>query len=467
MPDEQKSAESHDVLIAKIGGMHCANCPGLVEDRLKGVPQVQSVTVSYPAGRTVIRHTGEVDLSALRAALHADGYTLAVADADQPASLSDERNYGRYLEIGAAFIVLTAIALTLQHFQLLPHGLSVSNDMSYGLVFLIGLVASVSSCLAVTGGLLVALAAKYNQANLYLTDRARLMPHIWFNAGRLISYALLGGTIGALGSALTLSPAASGALTLLASVIMIALGLNMLGLFPPVQHLLPRVPQVFSRRLYNGASGETRTAAFLLGGATFFLPCGFTQALQLYVLSKASFATGALTMFAFALGTLPALLSLSMISSLAKGAFQRHFLRFAGAGVILLGLINIQYGLVLTGSGMNPTAGATNVPVTSDAASLTGSPQRISMKVIGLGYQPNQFTVKQGVPVHWLIDSSQAAGCSGMLLAPGLGIRKLLSKNSTTLITFTPETPGEYDFNCLMGMMTPDSKITVIPRDRG
>ena len=76
--------------------------------------------------------------------------------------------------------------------------------MSYGLAFLIGLVASVSSCLAVTGGLLVALAAKYNETNPYLTDRQRLIPPLYFNLGRIISYTLLGGAIGALGSALTL-----------------------------------------------------------------------------------------------------------------------------------------------------------------------------------------------------------------------------------------------------------------------
>ena len=58
-------------------------------------------------------------------------------------------------------------------------------------------------------------------------------------------------------------------------------------------------------------------------------------------------------MLAFALGTLPALLSLSALSSFAKGAFQRHFLKFAGAAVIVLGVMNIQYGLVLTGSGMS------------------------------------------------------------------------------------------------------------------
>ena len=83
--------------------------------------------------------------------------------------------------------------------------------------------------------------------------------------------------------------------------------------------------------------------------STFFFPCGFTQALQLYVLSQASATTGALTMLVFALGTLPALLSLSAVTSFARGAVQRYLLKFAGALLILLSLVNIQYGLVLSG----------------------------------------------------------------------------------------------------------------------
>src|SRR5204863_3903976 len=110
-----------------------------------------------------------------------------------------------YAEIGAIFLILAALVFALGHFDLLPRALSVSDNMSYGLVVLIGLVASVSSCIAVTGGLLVAVAAKYNEATGSRPGVQRLKPLIYFNAGRIVSYTLLGGAIGALGSALTLS----------------------------------------------------------------------------------------------------------------------------------------------------------------------------------------------------------------------------------------------------------------------
>ena len=101
---------------------------------------------------------------------------------------------------------------------------------------------------------------------------------------------------------------------------------------PALTRFLPTMPKSFGHRIHDLAERDAKGGAFVLGAATFFLPCGFTQALQLYVLAKGSFTTGALTMLAFALGTLPALLSLSAVSSFATGGFQRHFLQVCRRG---------------------------------------------------------------------------------------------------------------------------------------
>jgi uncharacterized protein len=389
---------------------------------------------------------------------------------------STAKNSARdYAEIGAAFLIVVGVLFALGQFDLLPKQFGLSTTMSYGLVFVIGLVASVSSCIAVTGGLLVAVAAKYNETTPNLTPMRRMKPLIYFNAGRVLSYTLLGGAIGALGSTLTLSPEVTGALTIIASTVMILLGLQMLKLLPALTRFLPTMPKAVGHYIHDLAERDANGGAFGLGAATFFLPCGFTQALQLYVLAKASFTVGALTMLAFSLGTLPALLSLSALSSLATGSLQRHFLKFAGAAVIVLGIANIQYGLVLSGSAMNPVPAAlTNVPETAAAAPVetTASQQAeakqiVVMRIEGFSYIPNQFTVKQGIPVEWRIDASEAAGCGRILIAPGLGVRRLLSGNSTTMISFIPASAGEFGFNCGMGMMTPGSKFTVVLNGRG
>ena len=118
-----------------------------------------------------------------------------------------------YVEIGAAFLIIVAILLVLGQLDLLPKQFGVSETMSYGLVFVIGLVASVSSCIAVTGGLLVAVAAKYNEASTTLTPVQRMRPHIYFNAGASLLHAARRSDRRA-GSALTLSPEINGVLTL-------------------------------------------------------------------------------------------------------------------------------------------------------------------------------------------------------------------------------------------------------------
>jgi uncharacterized protein len=468
-------AESRKRLTLKIDGMHCINCEVFIERSLKKVPGVSRVNANYPAGEAEIIYSGDLNLDRLQSAITEDGYTI-VSSHEPGSGAADRRESTKleYLEIGATFLVLVGLFFFLKEFDLIPRGFGITDNMSYGLVFLIGLVASVSSCIAVTGGLLVALAAKYNEANAHLTDMQRLKPHIYFNVGRIVSYTLLGGAVGALGSTLTLTPGANGALTIVASLIMIVLGLQMLKLTPSLGRFQPRIPKFLAHKIHELSTRNTKGAAFALGTFTFFLPCGFTQALQLYVLSKGSFETGALTMFAFALGTLPALVSISALSSFARGNFQRHFLKLAGAAVFLLGLTNIQYGLVLTGTTVNaaspPVAAKTAQQIVPPklAAQPTAEvpavePQIVNMKVDGLDYIPNHFTVMQGVPVEWNIDAEHAQGCGRMLLSPKLGIRTILYGFAINTVKFTPKETGDFYFNCGMGMMTPGSKFTVVP----
>jgi plastocyanin domain-containing protein len=51
-----------------------------------------------------------------------------------------------------------------------------------------------------------------------------------------------------------------------------------------------------------------------------------------------------------------------------------------------------------------------------------------------------------------------------MLIAPELNVRTILSANGPDVITFTPEAPGEYSFNCGMGMMPASSRFIVVPK---
>ncbi len=369
-----------------------------------------------------------------------------------------------YAPLGGAVLAGAGLLFLLSKFNLLPANFSIEGNISYGLVFLIGLLASVSTCLAVTGGLLVSLASKYNEQATHLPAETRFVAHLSFNAGRIISYTAFGGLIGLAGSALTLSPAAYGIVAITASILMLLLGLQMLGLSPRVFKIgTPNIVKRWSDRLSQRRSG---IAAFILGGLTFFLPCGFTQALQLYVLAKADPIAGALTMLAFSLGTLPVLLGISFTANFAGGNFKRYFFRFAGAAVIFLSFASIQQGLVLLDLWPEKPAIA-GKPGPQEKSAIKEGKQVVEMKVVGLEYVPNRFMVVEGIPVEWRIDAQEAEGCGRVIVIPKLRISRLLSANALTIIQFTPETAGDISFNCGMGMMTPGSKFVVTPRSQG
>jgi sulfite exporter TauE/SafE len=345
------------------------------------------------------------------------------------------------------------------------HGLipdiAIPDRLGYGVAFLIGLVASVSTCMAVAGGLLLALATRYNESHAHLTPAARFTPHIFFNLGRILSYTGFGAAIGAVGSSFSLPPLANSILLLIAALVMLILGLQMLHIFSGVHWLVPSMPKVFARRIY-GSRTNTMGGAFAFGASTFFLPCGFTQALQLYVLAQGSASTGALVMLAFSLGTLPALLSLSAVSGFATGAMRRRYVQFAGALVIVVSLASLHSAWTLAVS-----SGAISAPsddANVSAAAIVDGKQIVTMSIVGLDYYPNVFKVVAGTPVEWHINSAQARGCARILIAPGLDVRTILSATEPDVVTFTPQAPGEYAFNCGMGMMPSNSRFIVVPK---
>src|SRR3989344_7160144 len=259
---------------------------------------------------------------------------------------------------------------------------------------------------------------------------------------------------------------------LLVSLVMLMLGFQLLHLFPGLQRFSPKMPKFISHKIHDLSTTENKKAPFMLGASTFFLPCGFTQALQLYVLANGDWKIGALTMLVFSLGTLPALLSLSAISSFVKGVFQKYFLRFAGVLVVILSVFNINNGLTLAGYNFNIVSAFTsrssdNKQSDTPTVQIVDGKQIVKMKVSGYTYTPNKFTVVEGVPVEWQIDGGSAAGCGRVVVMPSLGMSKYLSPQGITTIVFTPTQTGSIPFNCSMGMMTRGSEFIVVPNSIG
>lgn len=427
----------------RIDGMTCASCELLLERKLKAVPGIQAIDISHRTG--IARITADADHlpneETIAAVIEKAGYTML----DGNAAFSP--NQRKWMEIGASFLIIFALYKVLQVFDIVSLAPSTSGVLSIGGIFLIGLVAGTSSCLAVTGGLLVALAAKHNETNKSETAWKKFKPLLHFNIGRLASYFVLGGLVGLLGQSITLSTRMTGYMNILVALVMLYLALTILNIVPKGSFPI-RPPKKLSRWIANLSESNDPRTPFLFGALTFFLPCGFTQSLQLVALASGNFATGAVVMFVFALGTLPALLGISAISSSVKGKVSHLFLRFSGALVLLLALFNLQTGFALAGFDVGSSAPVINQP----APAVAGGIQEVSTRVGPGYYEPNNLVIKAGVPVRWKIDGSGAVGCTSIMTIPSLNITKPLVSGENT-IEFTAPNKGKLAFMCSMGMV--------------
>ena len=271
----------------------------------------------------------------------------------------------------------------------------------------------------------------------------------------------MGGIIGLIGSIFQLSTSVLGILTVAVGMVMLILGGQLIEIFPILKRISFTLPKSVSRMFGikdMQAMEYSNTNSAMMGAATFFLPCGFTQAMQLYAMSTGSPVAGALTMGVFALGTAPGLLGVGGLTAAVKGQAARLFFKTAGVVVVLLAFFNITNGLNLLGA--NPITSLLGAS-TASAASGTADPnvtlengtQVVRMRQVSNGYVPNQFTIKNNIPVKWIINSEDSNTCAASIVSQKLGIRQGLQAGDN-VIEFTPTETGSIRFSCIMGMYT-------------
>lgn len=324
-----------------VTGMHCQACTLLTESELGDLAFVTSAKSSLESETVQVTGdfgdgTPEEIAKRLSLVLEKRGYSLSV---EKP---KRGKKWGEF-----AYAVPIAVAFALGFVLLQKAGLVNlinADKLSYGTAFIIGIVASLSTCMAVVGGLVLSLSATFAKGG----DRTQ--PQLMFHAGRIVAFAVLGGVIGALGASFQLGSSAMLVLGVAVGIVMLILGVNLLDVFDWAKKLQPSMPKFLSKRALGAAKMHHTLTPLLVGAATFFLPCGFTQSMQLYALTTGSFLKGGLTMFSFALGTLPVLALISFSSfSVEKSSRKGIFFKSVGLIVILFAIFNIMNSFVAAG----------------------------------------------------------------------------------------------------------------------
>jgi sulfite exporter TauE/SafE/plastocyanin domain-containing protein/copper chaperone CopZ len=439
-----------------IKGMHCRSCEILIEDRLKEIKHVKSADLNYKTGEAIIYYNGEApQTSELNNAIEEAGYEIGKSE--KLPFLSRDGN--EYYNLGIAFLIIMILYFGLNLFGLTSLNFSPNlSSPSFGLIVLIGLVAGFSTCMALVGGLLLGLSSKFSENHPNATAAEKFRPHLFFVLGRILGYAFLGGILGLLGTVLKFSSITNGIITIVVGIVMLVMGLQLINIFPRLSNFKLTLPKSIAKvfGISHKSKEYSHKNSMILGALTFFLPCGFTQAMQLYAISTGSFASGAFVMGMFALGTAPGLLSIGGVTSLVRGSFKERFFKVAGVAVIFFGLFNLNNGYTLANlnfSGFSSNNSSQETAVNDPNVTLENGVQVVRMTESNSGYSPNKFSIKKGVPVKFIIDAKAPYSCASTIIIPKLNISKTLQAGENT-IEFTPNELGNLPFSCSMGMYT-------------
>ncbi len=215
---------------------------------------------------------------------------------------------------------------------------------SYLAAFAMGLFSSIH-CIGMCGSIIGTLTLSLKSE--IRSNKAKLFQFVLnYNMGRIFSYTIAGGLAGLAQTLITLPFAEEfghRALQLFSALIMMSAGLYIAGWFPRFAYIektgahLWKLIEPYGRRLIPV---ETRLQALLFGMVWGWLPCGLVYAALALAATSGDISNSSLTMLAFGLGTLPAVLGAGIMSgSLAKLAKMRRFKQIVGLLLVSIALI--------------------------------------------------------------------------------------------------------------------------------
>lgn len=452
-----------------VEGMHCASCEILIEKKMLSFDHIHAADVSMKDGSVTIVHDKETGLefSKLQEAVREFDYTLSrkkIHRKTEPlfsmragnvrVNTEKAQKWGKVLLI----VFFMFIAFYLFEKAQLGKYVNVEAGSSLTAFFALGVVAGLSSCAALIGGLLLSMTKQWNELYIDKGAKGKKKPHIMFHFGRLASFFILGGTLGILGETISLdNPIIFSTLTILVSIIMAILGLQMLGV-SWAERIRITAPKFLSRYAHDEKSMKGEYMPLAIGALTFFLPCGFTLIVQSIALTSGSFFTGGLIMLMFALGTLPTLISISFSGVVfnKKPHLTAQFNLVAGLLIIFFVVYNINGQLNVLGlpslSDVMQNASKSN---NTEIATIEGDVQILPITAQGFEYIPTGTTTLQaGIPTKLVVDNKGIQGCGVFIAAQGLFKGYVSLKKGENVIEFTPK-KGTYKLTCSMGMVPP------------
>jgi sulfite exporter TauE/SafE/copper chaperone CopZ len=435
----------------KIKNMHCNNCERIIAKRVNSLEGVDHISISYA------KETAEVtfdpkktNLEQISKIISDEGYECCSIEDSHEKKIEHKQDKEYFIinknVIGVIFGIIGLVIagyffLNLTEKIGLPE---ISQNMGYGLLFLVGLLTGFH-CVAMCGGFVVSYTAKDAQEG-----KKSYSSHFMYGLGKTISYTVIGAAFGLLGSIIAFTPTIRGFAGIIAGLFLIIFGINMLG-FNFLRFLRISSPNI------NIKNNKSPLIIGLLNG--LMIACGPLQAIYIMAAGTGSMVEGAKLLFIFALGTLPIMLGFGFLTTLISKNLTSKILKASGLVVILLGLIMVNRGLALMGSGFDANTiinsfsdDNSNINNNQNIAQIEDGYQIIKMDVTARGWSPDTFVLKKGIPVKWIINGEEITNCNKAIQVPKLNLQFDIKKGEQ-IIEFTPTETGTISWSCWMGMI--------------
>lgn len=213
------------------------------------------------------------------------------------------------------------------------------TEFSYMLAFMTGLLGS-GHCLGMCGGLVSGFFMKLGAKGVW--------PYLAYHGARVGIYTVVGLIAAAIGAVLVSTGEfgkLQGVLQIVAGIVVILLGLDLLGV-SPFRNRLGFAPVAWLRKQFGLAVQKGPVIGALIGGAiNGLMPCSMTMAMAVKATTAPTVLEGGLLMLAFGAGTLPSMLSASFLFGKLGPKLRGWLLKGAALFVIALGVSTLWQGI--------------------------------------------------------------------------------------------------------------------------
>ena len=416
-------------IYVKIDGITCTNCEDTIRKKLLQNKNIKEI--SFNKNICLIKYKGKINLNKIIDDIC--GLDYFTCEDYIKENINDLNNIRIHEFILISILILITFLIIYKVFgynifNVIP---VIDSNISYGMLFFIGIFTSIH-CISMCGAInIIATKSKKGIKNIIL-----------YNFGRVLSYTILGGIAGLIGSVFKFNEILSGIIILLAAIIMLIMSLSMLGICN-LKNIKLLKNKIHSRN------------SFVIGLLNGLMPCGPLQAMQLYALSTSNFIYGALSMLLFGLGTVPLMFFSSFIFNNLKGKKKILLNKTSAVLIFILSLGMIFRGISTLG--FNITNLFKNYG-NYEKSIIYNKYQEVNIDLSYDGYE--DIIVQKGIKVRLVINVSKKylTGCNNEVVISEYGIRKKLVEEKN-IIEFMPKKEGVFTMNCWMNMLNNSIKV--------